>query len=97
MLRIHIEEKCESATIRLEGRLAGPWVEELERCWRNALARLKNRTVVIELDTVTFVDAEGQSLLAEMHRAGAILVGRGVLSQYLAEQIQQHQSGWKGT
>lgn len=93
MLRIHIEEQCESATIRLEGKLAGPWVDELERCWRNTLARLKSRTVVIELDTVTFVDTQGHSLLAEMHRAGAILVGRGVLSQYLAEQIQQQQSG----
>ena len=93
MLRIHIEEKCESATIRLEGRLSGLWVDELERCWRNALAQLQNGTMVIELDTVTFVDALGRSLLAEMHSAGATLVGRGALSRYLAEQIQQRRSG----
>ena len=92
MLRIHIEEQCESATIRLEGRLAGPWVDELEQCWMNLVARL-NLPVIIELDMVTFMDVQGHWLLAEMHRAGAILVGRGVLSQYLAEQIQQHQSG----
>jgi anti-anti-sigma regulatory factor len=93
MLRIHIEEKCDSATLRLEGRLAGAWVEELERCCQNVLARRQNRALVIELDGVTFVDEEGQSLLREMHDAGATLVGRGAQCRYLVEQIQQQQTG----
>jgi anti-anti-sigma regulatory factor len=90
MLRIHIEEQCESATIRLEGTLAGPWVGELERCWRDVLTHLKNKPVVIELETVTFIDTMGRSLLERMHRAGALLLGRGALSQYVIEQIQGH-------
>jgi len=93
MLRIHVEEACNGARLRLEGRLAGAWVEELERCWRAAFAQHASRSLVIELDAVTFVDDEGQALLREMHGAGATLVGRGAQCRYLVEQIQQQQSG----
>jgi translation initiation factor 2 gamma subunit (eIF-2gamma) len=93
MLRIHVEEQCESVTIRLEGSLAGAWVAELERCWRKVRPWLKNRGLVVELDAVTFVDAPGHSLLVEMHSTGATLVARGVLSRYVVEQIQQRQIG----
>lgn len=93
MLRIHVEEKCNRATLRLEGKLAGAWVQELERCCQDALARAENRALVIELDAVTFVDEEGRSLLREMHEAGATLVGRGAQCRHLVEQIQQQQSG----
>jgi anti-anti-sigma regulatory factor len=93
LLRIHIEEKCNCARLRLEGKLAGAWVEELERCCQDALARSQNRALVIELDAVTFVDDEGQSLLLQMHQAGATLVGRGAQCRHLVEQIQQQRTG----
>jgi anti-anti-sigma regulatory factor len=93
MLRIHIEERSESATIRLEGKLAGDWVEEVERCCHEVLARRRHRTLIIELDEVMFVDAKGQILLRQMFRAGAVLRGRGMHSQYLVEQIQQRVAG----
>ena len=32
MLRITVHDNPESLTFQLEGRLAGPWVRELERC-----------------------------------------------------------------
>jgi anti-anti-sigma regulatory factor len=72
--------------------LAGAWVRELERCCQDALARPENRGLVIELDAVTFVDDEGQSLLREMHKAGAALVGRGAQCRYLVEEIQQQRT-----
>ncbi|MBZ5704432.1 MAG: hypothetical protein LAN63_03705 [Acidobacteriia bacterium] len=77
----------------MEGRLAGAWVQELERCCQDALARPRSRSLVIELDAVTFVDEEGQSLLRELHQAGATLVGRGAQCRYLVEQIQQQRPG----
>jgi len=92
MLRIHIEEECNCARLRLEGKLAGAWVEELARCCHDALGRREHRPVVIQLDAVTFVDDAGQSLLRTMHGAGVKLEARGAQSRHLVEQIQQQQA-----
>jgi anti-anti-sigma regulatory factor len=89
MLRIHIEEQCKAVTIRLEGRLSGPWVTELDRCWQHTLARPSNKTFVVALEAVTFVDGAGQQLLQEMQRGGASLSGKGMWSRHLVEQIRQ--------
>ena len=39
MLRITVHENQESLTFQLEGRLAGPWLRELEECWHSTLAQ----------------------------------------------------------
>jgi len=80
-------------TIRLEGKIAGDWVEELERCCQEVLARRQSCPVVIELDEVIVVDGEGEALLQQMHRAGFVLRGRGMHSQDLVERILQRLAG----
>ena len=72
MLRITINSDSESTTCKLEGKLAGPWVPELEQSWRTELAG--SRSIVVDLDQVSFVDAVGKALLARMHAQGAKLV-----------------------
>jgi len=90
MLRITITQQGDSAIIRLEGKLIGAWVEELRRCWRETLAQTKGRKIVADLDAVSFMDVPGQKLLREMHLAGTTLVGRGVLTTHLLDQIEGH-------
>ena len=87
MLRITIMEEHDVATIRLEGKLVGPWVEELERCWNTAMTGWRNSQLLVDLNMVTFVDASGRALLTKMHNAGAKLMGRGILTTYILEQI----------
>ena len=86
MLRITIMEEHDVATIRLEGKLVGPWVEELERCWNTAMTGWRNSQLLVDLNMVTFVDASGRALLTK-HNAGAKLIGRGILTTYILEQI----------
>ena len=88
MLRIHVEHGPGRAYMRLEGKLVGPWVKELLRCWECALTRCTADEVTLDLDEVTFVDSEGQLLLAAMHKAGARLQARGALSRFIVERIQ---------
>ena len=76
MLRISIDEAQEVVTLRLEGCLIGAWVGEVERCWRRA-AGLQDRTVVVDLTEVSFVDLAGDALLAKMQEAGFQLLGAG--------------------
>jgi hypothetical protein len=39
MLRITVHDNPQALTFQLEGRLAGPWLRELEECWKSTLAR----------------------------------------------------------
>jgi anti-anti-sigma regulatory factor len=86
MLRITVEEQHGWATIHLEGRLGGAWVEEVRRCWWGTLSCPEH--VVVDLESVTGMDDSGRALLAEMHRAGTQLHGRGLMTNYILEQIQ---------
>ena len=88
MLRITITEEVEAATIRLEGKLVGPWVEELKQCWHTTLGQMTGRKIVADLAAVTFVDVSGEKLLEEMRMAGVKLVGRGVLTNYILDKIE---------
>ena len=77
MLRITIDEKKDAVVLRLEGRLIGPWIEEVEQCWRNVFATLGSRSVQVDLSAVSFVDTAGGALLCRMHEAGFRLAGGG--------------------
>jgi ABC-type transporter Mla MlaB component len=88
MLKItqHRDAASESVSFMLEGRLAGPWVEELHSCWRQMAVSQQGRTV-IELTGVTFVDAEGKALLTQMWQQGAQLHAVGCLTRCIVEEI----------
>ena len=88
MLRIHVEHGPGRAYMRLEGKLVGPWVNELRRCWECVLTRSSESALTVELDDVTFIDSEGQHLLAAMHKVGAKLQARGALSRFIVERIE---------
>ncbi|MCU1275565.1 MAG: outer rane efflux protein, partial [Bryobacterales bacterium] len=85
MLRITITSDSESAACRLEGKLAGRWVAELEQSWRTELAG--SRSLVVDLDDVSFVDAGGKALLARMHAQGAKLVTTAPFTKAIVEEI----------
>lgn len=88
MLRIHVENHFGRVWLRLEGRLAGAWVQELDRCCKKILATTDSKSLTVELDAVSYVDGQGQSLLDSLHSSGATLVANGPLSRYLVERIQ---------
>jgi hypothetical protein len=87
MLRIDVEELHGRALIRLEGAITGAWVGELRHCWWETLACPEYVTVVLE--AVSSVDADGIALLEEMHGAGTVLQGQGLMTTYILQQIQQ--------
>jgi ABC-type transporter Mla MlaB component len=90
MLRITVTETIDAATLRLEGKLAELWVEELERCWEQLLARRSNQRLTVDLKAVTFVDLRGMSLLARMRKRGARLISGGLLMEYLLQGIERN-------
>ena len=89
MLRITIDDEPRTLTLRLEGRLAGPWVRELEACWRGVLASRRERILRVDLTETTSIDAKGQECLAAMHRQGAELVAADSLMKGVVAEITQ--------
>jgi hypothetical protein len=97
MLRITIHETDDEMAIRLEGRVAGPWVAELGHAWAEAAPRLASRQVVLDLRDVTFADIEGKHVLSDIHsQTRARLVANTQWSQFLAGEISGSHLGQIG-
>jgi anti-anti-sigma regulatory factor len=89
MLRITVHDHPRTLTFQLEGRLAGPWVRELEECWQSTLAGQRKPSLRVDLTEVTFIDAAGQACLAAMHRQGAEFVAADCLTIAIVAEITQ--------
>ena len=76
MLRITIQRTDDDLVLKLEGCVVGPWVGELDTCWRRAMVQHEGR-LLVDLRSVYHVDAAGRGLIARMHAAGATFVTSG--------------------
>ena len=89
MLRITVHDKPRAFTLQVEGKLAGPWVRELEKCWRSALARRPKAILRVDLTEATFIDESGKACLAALHREGAEFVTADCLMKAIVDEITQ--------
>ena len=87
MLRITVHDNPQALTFELEGRLAGPWLRELEACWQSTLAHQRKPILRVDLTGVTFIDAAGKACLAAMHRQGAELIAADCLTRDIVTEI----------
>jgi anti-anti-sigma regulatory factor len=85
MLRIEPLDTGGSAVLKVEGRVIGPWVEELREACESALAHGAGLTV--DLAGVWFVDREGLALLQWRRERD---VGLRHCSTFVDEQLK----GW---
>lgn len=85
MLKITITESTESsATLRLEGHIAGAWIAELGAACERLLST--GRAVSLDLGDVSLVDRPGVELLATLSLRAVSLVR---CSPFQAEQLRQ--------
>jgi hypothetical protein len=84
-LRITVQEKAKGVTIKLEGRIAGPWVEELHRTWLSLAPSLEPKDLFVDLCDVTLVDVAGKHLLREIRKTGAVFLPDTEMTKYLVE------------
>jgi ABC-type transporter Mla MlaB component len=93
MLRVTRIERQGGTTLKLEGKLAGPWVDEVTNCWTKLVDQKIH--VEVDLEGLSFVDASGTALLLRMERQGSRLLGgsafiRCLLHPELFRQIRSH-------
>jgi anti-anti-sigma regulatory factor len=89
MLRISVKDQGSQRRLLLEveGRLAGPWVDELERSWETERRRTPSERILVRLSNVTFIDEAGKELLSRICRAGAKVEGSGCMVRAIIARI----------
>jgi hypothetical protein len=87
-LKITIREDDQSIGITLEGRIAGPWIEELRGVWVEMSPKLSNRRLSLDLRNVIYSEAKGKQVLREIYaQTHAELVTSTPWTEYLAQEI----------
>lgn len=89
MLKITVSETASEQRWKLQGRLAGPWVEQLQSCWARAQAERPGRSCVIDVTNLTSVDGEGEMLLQAMINQGARFHACGVYIKHVLENLSR--------
>jgi hypothetical protein len=88
MLRITVRESERAIEMVLEGRVAGPWVNELNRVWVETAPLLGKKKLSIDLRNVTYADAAGKSALRRIFsESHAELVAHALGIQDLANEV----------
>jgi hypothetical protein len=87
LLRISIKDDSPVATLKIEGKLVGPWATELERTWHDLWASTSRMPLRLDIRGVTFADQKGTRVLQEIVReTGAEILSDSPLTQYFANQ-----------
>ena len=85
MLRISaIESADNGTTLRLEGQLCGPWIDELDNAVERVLAA--HLQLTLDLGDVSLIERPGLALLASLSRRSVALVR---CSPFQVEQLRQ--------
>jgi len=87
MLKISVMGDEPQTQLLVEGRLAGPWVDELERSWQTERRRAPSESILVMLANVTFIDDAGKELLGRIFQAGTKLEGSGCMVRAIIARI----------
>jgi anti-anti-sigma regulatory factor len=90
MVRITIHDGEKLVTLKIEGRVSDPLTSEVNRSWQELTPSLGSRKLSVDLRGVTFMDAAGRHLLAEIHaKTGAEFLADTPMTKYFAEEAMQ--------
>lgn len=93
-LLITTHEDPWAVTIKVEGKLCGAYVSELQNAWRSARRALISRALTVDLRGLTHVDKPGMQLLRHIYaESGADFVVFSPLTRYFAEQARVPANG----
>ena len=73
MFRATPIQTIRATTLKLEGNLSGPWVDDLRQCWTKLVEQ--HMPIEVDLRGLSFLDSNGTALLLCMEREGSRLFG----------------------
>ena len=76
--------------LKIEGRISGDAVPELHRAWEDLAPSLGSKKLTVDLRGVTFMDAAGRKVLAEIHgKTKAEFLADTPMTKYFAAEAAQ--------
>jgi len=76
----------------LEGQLVQPWIAELKSTWTKTENARRERKCVVDLTGVTFIDKNGEKVLAELSKEGAELIATGCYTLHVIQNLNRKKS-----
>jgi hypothetical protein len=92
VLKINVTETQTENRWILQGQLAGPWVRELRKYWKEKHTTESLKRCIVDLNEVTFIDTSGERLLRAMYKKGADLTADGMYTKHLLETLKTRKS-----
>ena len=92
MLRITVMETLTEQKWTLEGQLVQPWISELKSTWTKTENARRERKCVVDLAGVTFIDKNGEKVLAELSKEGAELIATGCYTLHVIQNLNRKKS-----
>jgi hypothetical protein len=87
MLKISILDTSSQRQLVIEGKLIGPWATELTSVWRQAIADLNGRALVVDLKGLTAITEDGENVLLELMKEGASFRSCGVFTKHVLKRL----------
>ena len=88
MLKITMTDLSDKQRWSLQGRLVGEWAAELRSRWRAARQVGDTRRCIVELIEVTYIDREGEAVLAEIMSQGVEFIAKDVYTKHLLRALR---------
>ncbi len=86
-----MEEKDGAITLKLEGRIVGPWAAELDRFGEQTSPAMKAKHLSLDLRDTAYVDGSGIRILRAIYsQTGARILAPTSWAQYLAEEVTRN-------
>jgi hypothetical protein len=93
MLRVSIGQNAQVATLKIEGKIVGPWAMELGNTWQEMWAPTQEKPLLLDIRGVTFADSKGAHILRDIVKAtGAEILSDSPLTRYFAEQATRDEA-----
>jgi outer membrane protein TolC len=93
MLKISLSETPSEERWIIQGRLTAPWFRELRACWKKEHRRDNQRTCILDLNEITFIDKSGERLLRLLVKEGAQCIATGDYINHVLEQLRTKAKG----
>jgi hypothetical protein len=87
MLKISIIDSRMHRRVILEGKLVGPWADELRPAWERAKADLGGRELIVEVKNLIVINQTGENVLLELMREGVKIRGCGVFTRHILKEL----------
>ena len=95
MLKISIIDSRTHRRLVLEGKLVGPWADELRPACERAKAGLGGRELMVEVKNLIVINQAGENILLELMQEGVKIRGFGVFTKHILKQLARRQRGNK--